>query len=125
MTPSETAKVLAKASAFDQRTIGHADAMAWAEALDDVALADALEAVTRHYRESEHRVMPAHVRRHVEQIRRERARLALTSTATGAVCDHGQVGGADLHPDTGWPWCPLCRAASRGPIDAREAPDAA
>lgn len=111
MTPADAAQVLTKAAAFDQRTIGRADALVWAEALDDVAVGDALEAVTRHYRESEARLMPAHVRRHVDQLRRDRTRAALESAVL--VCEHRTPGGADLHPVTGLPLCPLCRAKVR------------
>lgn len=28
---------------------------------------------------------------------------------TGAECEHGEPGGAELHPETGLPLCPLCR----------------
>lgn len=63
MTPAEAAKLLAKAAAFDQRTIGRADALAWAEVLADISFDDALDAVTTHYAESTERLMPAHVRR--------------------------------------------------------------
>lgn len=62
MNPGDAARILAKAAAYDQRTIGEADAMAWFEALSDLDAADALEAVTRHYRGSTERLMPAHVR---------------------------------------------------------------
>jgi hypothetical protein len=74
MTPAEAARVLAKAAAFDQRTVGRADAMAWAEALEDVAPDDALAAVARHYRDSTDRIMPAHVNRITDEIARERRR---------------------------------------------------
>jgi len=143
MTPADAAEVLTKAAAFDQRTIGRADAIVWAEALDDVELVPALEAVTRHYRESDQRLMPAHVRRHVEQMRRDRVRAALEQASTDVGCHHGTPGGDRLHPVTGQPICPMCRAAYRPakhgdtpgelvpgeadqppPIDVKESPDA-
>lgn len=31
----------------------------------------------------------------------------------GELCPHDEPGGADLHPNTGLPLCPLCRAAAR------------
>lgn len=72
MTPAETAKLLAKASAFDQRTVGTADVAAWHEVLADVDFTDALVAVSRHYAEHVERLMPAHVRAHVKTIRAQR-----------------------------------------------------
>lgn len=72
MKPGDAARVLAKAAAFDQRTIGEADIAAWYEALADLDAADALAAVTRHYAESDKRLMPVHVRTHALDIRRDR-----------------------------------------------------
>ena len=78
MTPDETALVLTKASAFDQRTIGEADVMAWHSVLEDVPAEDALQAVSDHYRESTSRLWPADVRRLAGAIdyRRRGARRA-------------------------------------------------
>lgn len=89
MSPADVAKVLAKASAFDQRTVGAADVAAWHEVLADVQLADALAAVTRHYADQTERLMPAHVRRLAREGERDRRRvererreqLALTAEA--------------------------------------------
>lgn len=74
MTPADIARVLAKAAAFDSRTVGEADILAWFEALGDLDVDDALAAVTRHYRESTDWLKPAHVRRIVGEIARERRR---------------------------------------------------
>ncbi|RLL66972.1 hypothetical protein [Streptomyces sp. Z26] len=50
MTPSEAAKLLGNAAAFDNRTVGEADARAWAAALHDVpGDPDAFAAVARYY----------------------------------------------------------------------------
>lgn len=76
MTPGDTARVLAKAAAFDQRTVGQADVAAWHEALSDVDATDALAAVTRHYAANEQRLMPVHVRRIAADLARERHRIA-------------------------------------------------
>lgn len=72
MNHGDTARVLAKAAAFDQRTVGEADVLAWHEVLSEVDFADALAAVSRHYADRTERLMPAHVRRLVVDIRRER-----------------------------------------------------
>jgi hypothetical protein len=72
---AETAVLLAKAAAVDQRTVGEADVRAWQEILAHVDLPDALAAVTRHYAETADRLMPAHVIRHAKAIRADRKRL--------------------------------------------------
>lgn len=77
MTPGDVARVLVKAAAFDQRTIGEADVLAWHEILAPYELADALEAVTRHYRDSTDRIMPAQLRRLTIIVRDEHRRRAL------------------------------------------------
>jgi hypothetical protein len=77
MNRSEIAKILALAAARDLRTVGDVDVLAWHEDIGDLDFADAREAVTRHYRESTDRLMPAHVRRLVKLVREERRRLEL------------------------------------------------
>jgi hypothetical protein len=70
MTPDETATVLAKAAAYDRRTVGRADVAAWHEALHDLDLADCLHAVTSHYQQpSPDWLMPGHIRAHVRAQR--------------------------------------------------------
>lgn len=72
MTPAEVARVLAKASAFDQRTVGQADVLAWHEVLGDLAFADAMAAVSKHYADRTERIMPAHIRSLVVAARNAR-----------------------------------------------------
>jgi hypothetical protein len=72
MTRSEIALLLGAVAARDQRTIGDADVLAWHEDLGDLDFADARAAVSRHYRENDKRIMPAHIRHHVRIIRSER-----------------------------------------------------
>lgn len=79
MTPAEVARVLAKASAYDQRTIGEADVAAWHEILGRYDFQDALGAVARHYTETHERLMPAHLLRHIKAIRDDRRRLERTA----------------------------------------------
>ena len=74
MRESEAAELLIKCAAFDQRTIGEADALAWAEVLDDLRLPDALAAVSAHYVASRDRITVFDVRAGVKGIRE--ARLA-------------------------------------------------
>lgn len=72
MNRAETARLLSKCAAYDNRTVSEAAAMAWAESLSDVDFGDALEAVARHYAVSTTWIMPADVREHAEAIAEER-----------------------------------------------------
>jgi hypothetical protein len=72
MNLGEAAAVLAKAAGYDNRTVGDANVMAWHEALGDLDLADALQAIAIHHRTSTDYLMPVHIRRLVADIRRER-----------------------------------------------------
>ena len=69
MTPGDTGRVLAKISAFDQRTVGDADIAAWHEIIGHLDTASCMAAVTVHYRETTHRIMPADVRKLATDIR--------------------------------------------------------
>jgi hypothetical protein len=69
VTPEQTAAVLGKAAAYDQRTIGAADVLAWHEVVGYLEFDDCLEAVTAHYREQSDRAMPADVRKLALNIR--------------------------------------------------------
>jgi len=73
VSPAETAKVLAAAAAFDQRTVGTADVAAWHSALHEIDYADARDAVTRHYRTTAERIMPVHILHYAGEIAAERA----------------------------------------------------
>jgi hypothetical protein len=74
MTPDETARLLGKCAAYDQRTVGRMDIAAWTEVLADVDLVDALPAVAAHYRVSTKRIMPADVRERSAEYRDQRRR---------------------------------------------------
>lgn len=75
MKDSEAAVILCKIAAYDRRTIGEADATAWAEALDGlVTIEDALTAVRDHFRESTEWIMPKHVIERSGKLRSKRIR---------------------------------------------------
>lgn len=76
MNLPETARLLTMIASFNNRTIGESDVIAWQSVLPDVPLADAEEAVRRHYAESTDWLMPAHVRHIVRDIHTERDALA-------------------------------------------------
>lgn len=80
MNLSETADLLTAMSAFDRRTIGDGDVIAWQAVLPDASFADCLEAVKRYYAEQTDWMMPAHVRRLVRDIVSERE---MAARATG------------------------------------------
>lgn len=72
VTPGDAARLLALAAAYDRRTIGEADAVAWADVLADLDVADCAQAIREHYTISTDWIMPAHVRRIVRRLRAER-----------------------------------------------------
>lgn len=76
MTPAEVARVLTKAAAYDRRTVGEAEALAWHQIVGDLDYADALEAVSRHYAETDRWLMPVHLRDHARRVRLERVEAA-------------------------------------------------
>lgn len=85
MNVNDTAKVLAKAAAFDRRTIGDSEILVWHEAIGDLPLGDCLNAVTAHYRESADWLTPAHIRQFAQAAdhkRRGQQRAAQLATAT-------------------------------------------
>ena len=69
MTPDETVDLLTVAAAFDQRTVGEGDAMAWHAVLGDLSFTDAKQAVLGYYADTRERIMPADVRQRVRDIR--------------------------------------------------------
>ncbi|CAM3740810.1 MULTISPECIES: zinc finger domain-containing protein [Streptomyces] len=73
MTPADAAELLTLAAAFDRRTVGEADARAWAAALHAIPLDDdARAAVARHYAETDRWLTPAHVLKQRAAIRADR-----------------------------------------------------
>lgn len=72
MKPSEAAMLLGVASAYDRRTVGQADAEAWAAALGGLDLNDCRQAIIDHYADSTEWLMPAHIKRAVRRIRGKR-----------------------------------------------------
>lgn len=77
MNKSDTAKLLAFCAAYDQRTIGDADVLAWHEALEspwvpNIDLDEAQSAVVAHYRETPQRITVADVLKRVKTDRADR-----------------------------------------------------
>lgn len=72
MTIEEAIDILKTAAAYDQRTIGKTDAVAWHAVIGDLPFGDAQKAVFAYYAESRERIMPADVRSRVKAMRRDR-----------------------------------------------------
>lgn len=76
MNHSETARLLGAMAAFDRRTVGDADVIAWQAVMEDIPLSDALAAVKKHYSEGEAWLMPVHIRTAVKAMQEEREAAA-------------------------------------------------
>jgi hypothetical protein len=87
MTPDETVDLLTVAAAFDQRTVGEGDAMAWYAVVGDLDFTEAKQAVIAHYSDSTERVMPAHVRIRVKAARRDRLARELVPAPPAELTD--------------------------------------
>lgn len=74
MTPAETARLLAACAAYDRRTVGDMDVIAWHKAIGHLDVADSLEAVAKHYATTREWIMPSDVAEGVRAIRAERDR---------------------------------------------------
>jgi len=72
VTLDEAVDLLTVAAAFDQRTVGEGDAMAWHSVVGDLPFADAKQAVLIYYAEHRERIMPADVRQRVTEARKQR-----------------------------------------------------
>jgi hypothetical protein len=71
MNPSDAAQCLARAAAFDRRTVGEVEARAWAEAFPtDYRTDEVVRAIVAHYRASTDFLMPKHV---IDAVTAERA----------------------------------------------------
>lgn len=66
MNITETALVLSKIQAFDNRNVDDATILAWQEVLEPHTLADALRAVSDYFRVNSAWIMPAHI---VDRVR--------------------------------------------------------
>lgn len=72
MNVQEVSAVLAKIQAYDQRNVGEANLAAWTEALADVEVADALDAVAHHYKTTSTWIMPIHILTRIREVHRQR-----------------------------------------------------
>lgn len=65
-------EILAIAAAFDNRTVGDADLLAWFQVVGHIAVDEAQDAIVAHYSESRERVMPHDVLSRVRKVRAAR-----------------------------------------------------
>lgn len=73
MTLDETIDLLTTCAAYDRRTIGKSDAVAWHAVVRDLPFEYAQQAVFAHYSESREFIMPADVRTRVRRRQRDEA----------------------------------------------------
>lgn len=76
MSPAETSDLLALIARYDNRKADDATVLAWYPLMSDLDAADARQAVIHHFATEDAYLMPVHIRRGVEDIRRERRRIA-------------------------------------------------
>jgi hypothetical protein len=97
MNRAETAELLAMCAAYDARTIGDTDVLAWAQALADIPATDAQTAIIDHYQRETRRAMPADVITGVRRIRRDRLEHAdATFRPSDAATDNPHLYRAEL-----------------------------
>lgn len=82
MMASEVAELLGRIAAYDRRTLGEADVLAWHEVLRDIAYDDALAAVVEHFKISREWLMPVDVRMGAKRLRG--TRLGVVETVPDA-----------------------------------------
>jgi hypothetical protein len=62
MTPEETGKLLGICAAYDRRTVGETDVIAWYRVVGDLPYSDCEAAVIAHYAAKREWIMPADIR---------------------------------------------------------------
>jgi hypothetical protein len=87
MNRSESAQALSVAAAYDNRTIGETNVMAWADALADLRLTDVIDAIKAHYRDTTEFVQPAHIRPKVRNLRDRRIMDAVIPAPPAELAD--------------------------------------
>lgn len=88
MTLDETIDLLAVAAAFDRRTVGEADAMAWQAAIGDLDFSDSRAAIVAHYQDTRDWVMPADIRKRVKAMRRDRLERQIVAAPPAELADN-------------------------------------
>jgi hypothetical protein len=91
MTLEETVDLLTVATAFDRRTVGEGDVIAWHAAIGDLGLDDARAAAIAHYRDSTEWIMPGHVRQRVRAMRSERLAREITPAPPAELTDNAHA----------------------------------
>lgn len=93
MNLEETGALLAKAAGYDNRTIGQGNVLAWHEALSDLRIDDCLQAIALHHRSSAEYLMPVHVRRLAQEVRRERQERELEAERRQELTAYAETAG--------------------------------
>lgn len=95
MTLDETIDLLATCAAYDRRTIGKTDAVAWHAVVKDLPFDSAQQAVFDHYSESREFIMPADVRTRVKRKQRDEAEHARIRQVLDPDAYRAEVAAAD------------------------------
>lgn len=114
MNAAEAAELLAHAAAFDHRQPAESETRAWAEALADIPLSDALETVAAWYARTRDRLMPSDVRAAVRARRTDRINRAQLDPPAGVDPD-------DTETYRRWMLAALRATADGQPMPARPA----
>ena len=87
MTIEETVDLLTVAAAYDRRTVGEGDAIAWHAAIGDLPLDECRAAVIGHYADSTDWLMPGHVRKRVKAMRDARIARSIPAAPPAELAD--------------------------------------
>lgn len=68
MNKLETSQALALAQAYDRRTVGEMDVLAWQKVLGELVYGDVVQAITDWYGNTAEWIMPVHIRQGVAKI---------------------------------------------------------
>ena len=86
MMPSECGQLLRACSYFDNRKVTEEAMVAWSHSIgQDMAISDALAAITAHYAQTAEWIGPSHINARVGLIRRERLQRAGTPPIPGGL----------------------------------------
>lgn len=108
MNRSETAQVLTKIAAYDARTIGDGDVLAWHESIGHLDFDRVMNVIPKWFADADNagrRIMPGHIHGMCDRIRRGLAEREHTARVTGHDIDAEQLAAAKRAAVTRCQWC--------------------
>lgn len=112
MNRNEVADVLSAISAYDRRTIGDPDVIAWHAAIGDLPKDLALDAVVIHHKTSSEFMKPSHLNTLARDIRQDRAQRGLTGSI-GSGCRFCDEQGWVIDTQDRYGWAIRCEHDER------------